>query len=102
MTYCLEDLPRDERTAFTAIVEAEDGKRGEALAEYLALRKRKRRKAAADYKRDQERRVLIGARITREDAARIRRAAEIEGESLYSFAYRALMKEVEEINPYDF
>ena len=90
MTYSLESLPKDERTAFTNIVEADEETRQEALEEYLLLRMKKRTKARRDADTDHARRTLIGVRLPRAQVERIRRAASLEGKSLYRFVADAL------------
>lgn len=91
MTYRLEDLPADERTALTAIVEAVEENREAAIVRYLELRKRKRRKARADAARDLQKRVLVGARVPREEAWLIARAADLQGLSLYAYCRQTLL-----------
>lgn len=67
----------------------------EGILEYGVARYRASFKARRDALRDREKRVLIGARLDRETAGRVREAAEASGRSLYRFVADALQEEVE-------
>ena len=95
MTYrqnAWEDLPRDEREALEALVElAGGGERAWEVARTIAM---KRRKAKLNRRSDREARVLVGARLPRQEAFEIQREAERRGQSLYSFVRETLYREV--------
>ena len=54
----------------------------------------KRRKAKLNRRSDREARVLVGARLPRQEAFEIQREAERRGQSLYSFVRETLYREV--------
>ena len=54
----------------------------------------KRRKAKLNRRSDREARVLVGARLPRQEAFEIQREAERRGQSLYSFVRETLNREV--------
>ena len=89
-----EALPADERTAFTAIVEASPPKCQEAIEKYLLLRKKKAARNKKNACNDVEKRSLVGARLPRNEVESIRKAAEQAGMSLYQFTKEALLEKV--------
>lgn len=95
MTYrpnAWEDLPRDEREALEALVElAGGGERAREVARTIAM---KRRKAKLNRRSDREARVLVGARLPRQEAFEIQREAERRGQSVYRFIRETLYREV--------
>ena len=93
----LEDIPKDELEHLRQI--ACDGGPAvrDALYRYALLRARKRRKARADAERDNLQRVLVGARLPRQEAWLIARAADLQGISLYRFCRDALMEKAQDI-----
>lgn len=95
MTYrpnAWEDLPRDEREALEALVElAGGGERAWEVARTIAM---KRRKAKLNRRSDREARVLVGARLPRQEAFEIQREAERRGQSVYRFIRETLYREV--------
>lgn len=93
MTYRqrLDELPRSERAALDKLLAmVPDGQREAAreAARELARMRRKRRLNAAS---DRERRVLVGARVPREEALAIELAARERGVSVYRFVRDALL-----------
>ena len=95
MTYrqsAWEDMPKDEREALEALVElAGDRDKAWEVARTIAM---KRRKAKLNRRSDREARVLVGARLPRQEAFEIQREAERRGQSLYSFVRETLYREV--------
>lgn len=100
MTYrdpLIESLPKDELAGLTAIARAGGPAIRDALYEFALLRARKTRKGRRDYRHDLSRRVLVGARLPREEAWLIARAANLQGVSLYQFCRDALTGKAREI-----
>lgn len=62
----------------------------EAVGEVVRAAARGHAKRVSDQETDRRRRVLVGARVLREDADRYRAAAEARGVSLYAWAAAAL------------
>lgn len=95
MTYresAWEAMPRDEREALEALVElAGDRERAWEVARTIAM---KRRKAKLNRETDKEARVLVGARLPREEAFAIQREARRRGQSVYRFIRETLYNEV--------
>lgn len=95
MTYresAWEAMPRDEREALEALVElAGDRERAWEVARTIAM---KRRKAKLNRETDKEARVLVGARLPREEAFAIQREARRRGQSVYRFVRETLYNEV--------
>ena len=93
MTYreSLDELPRREREALEkllAMVPPSEREAAQEAAGELAKARRKRRLNAAS---DKQRRVLVGARVPREEALAIELAARREGVSAYRFVRDALL-----------
>lgn len=99
MTYreILEALPRDEIAALTDIARDGGEQIKEALYRYTILRARKARKGRKDYRADLNRRILVGARLPREEAWIIAQAANLQGVSLYQFCRDTLNEKAREI-----
>ena len=100
MTYrdpLIEALPKDELAALTAIAKDGGEQVKESLYRYALLRGKKARKGRRDYRHDLNRRVLVGARLPREEAWLIARAASLQGVSLYQFCRDALTGKAREI-----
>lgn len=100
MTYSnslIEALPRDEIDALTAIAKDGGEQVKESLYRYALLRGRKARKGRRDHRHDLSRRVLVGARLPREEAWLIARAASLQGVSLYRFCRDALTEKARDI-----
>lgn len=76
----LERLPKKKK-AFTP---------ADVIIEIRKARERDSAKASKNALSDAERRILVGARVRREDAERYRAAAEQSGRSLYRFVVDAL------------
>lgn len=93
----LHYIPKDELAHLTAIAKAGGPAVRDTLYEYALLRGRKARKGRRDYRNDMSRRILVGARIPREYAYLIARAADLEGVSLYQFCRDVLMERAREI-----
>lgn len=93
----LHYIPKDELAHLTAIAKAGGPAVRNALYEYALLRGRKARKGRRDYRNDLSRRILVGARLPREQAWLIARAANIQGVSLYRFCMDALTEKAHEI-----
>ena len=91
-------MPREERAMLVrALRAALDGRRGstlDALDRYAVARYRRGRKAHADAARDARRRVLVGARLDRGTADRVRAAADARGVSVYRFVREAVEREL--------
>lgn len=91
-------VPREERAMLVrAIRAALAGRRGstlDALDCFAVARYRRTRKAQADAVRDTRQRVLVGARLDRETADRVRAAADARGVSVYRFVREAIEKEL--------
>lgn len=103
MTYrdtLIEALPKDELACMTAIAKAGGPAVRDALYEYALLRGRKARKGRRDYRQDLSRRVLVGARLPREEAWLIARAASLQGVSLYQFCRDTLTEKAREITEF--
>ena len=103
MTYrdpLIEALPKDELAALTAIAKDGGEQVKESLYRYALLRGRKARKGRRDYRHDLSRRVLVGARLPREEAWLIARAANLQGVSLYQFCRDALTGKAREITEF--
>lgn len=94
MTYresAWEAMPRDEREALEALVElAGDKERAWEVARTIAM---KRRKAKLNRATDREARVLVGARVPRDEAFMIQREAARRGQSVYRFVRETLYRE---------
>lgn len=92
-----EALDERERNALIKLVEcAQPEERGIAreVAGALALyRYRKTRKAQKNRDSDQKARVLVGARVPREEARAVAREAARRGQSMYSFVRETLYRE---------
>lgn len=99
MTYreILEAIPKDELKALSAIAEEGGETVKESLYRYALLRGRKSRKGRKDYRHDLSRRVLVGARLPREEAWLIAQAANLQGVSLYQFCRDTLTGKAQEI-----
>lgn len=93
-----QSVPREERALLVRALRAAcDGRRGtavDALDWYTVARYRRGRKAQADAVRDARRRVLVGARLDRETADRVRAAADARGVSVYRFVREAVEREL--------
>lgn len=103
MTYrdpLIEELPKDELAALTAIAKDGGEQVKESLYRYALLRGKKARKGRRDYSHDLNRRVLVGARLPREEAWLIARAASLQGISLYQFCRDALTGKAREITEF--
>lgn len=84
-------LPEAEREALEAMAQLAGTQEARALASSIAVeRYRRGRKAQLNAKSDHAARVLVGARIPREEAEEIKRCAQSEGMSLYRFVREAL------------
>lgn len=68
----------------------------ESLYRYAVIRSRKTRKARRDMETDRRRRVLVGARVPREEAMLIQKAADRAGLSVYEFCRRTLIQAAQE------
>lgn len=99
MTYreILEALPRDEIAALTDIARDGGEQVKESLYRYALLRGQKAKKGRRDYSHDLNRRVLVGARLPRQEAWIIARAANLQGVSLYRFCRDTLNEKAREI-----
>lgn len=77
-----------------------DGKyqaaREEALQRYVAERERRRRHASIRDERDRERRTLIGAHVSREEAELVARIADREDMSTTAFVRLAIRQAMEQ------
>lgn len=93
----LNCIPKDELACMTAIAQAGGQAVRDALYEYALLRSRKARKSRRDHRHDLSRRVLVGARLPREEAWLIARAASLQGVSLYRFCRDALTEKARDI-----
>lgn len=93
MTYRLEDLPKDELQALYEVAQAGGEAIKNPLYRYAQIRARKLRKARLNARSDSQRRVLVGARLPREEAWIVQNAAARKGLSLYAFCREALLKE---------
>ena len=105
MTYrdpLIEALPKDELAALTAIAKDGGEQVKESLYRYALLRGKKARKGRRDRleRHDLNRRVLVGARLPREEAWLIARAASLQGVSLYQFCRDALTGKAREITEF--
>lgn len=102
MTYSelVAEIPKDELACMTAIAQAGGPAVRDALYEYALLRGKKARKGRRDYRHDLSRRVLVGARLPREEAWLIARAASLQGVSLYQFCRDALTEKAREITEF--
>ena len=83
----LKDLYRAALAAYPATTRA-------ALDRYLVYRYRASGKAARDAAKGRDARKLVGARIPREAAEQVRRAAEATGRSVYRLVLDALQAEI--------
>lgn len=102
------DLPKlsaQERRAVQALLRQaealEDPGDQEVMTRKIALMARAcartNTRRTSDRRRDLERRVLVGARLKREEAQRCREAAQTTDRSLYRFVYDALEREVNKV-----
>ena len=91
-----EALPQSERAALQALVElAGDGEQARTLANGIAAERRRRaRKARLNAVSDRQARVLVGARLPREEAQAVAREAHRRGQSVYRFVRETLYREV--------
>ena len=91
-------IPREEQEILVCAIRAAlDGRRGptlDALDRYAITRYRDSRKAREDAARDARRRVLVGARLDRGTADRVKAAANARGVSVYRFVRDAIEKEL--------
>lgn len=84
----LEDLKRVIERAYN-----EDLKGAHrALRDFAVTRYRLRKKARRDAETDARTRVLVGARLPRETAERVKEAAQAEGKSVYRWVRDAIEK----------
>lgn len=97
MTYRVEDLPKEELIALHDIAKAGGESVKDPLYRYALIRARRCRKAARDAVTDNRRRILVGARIPREEAYLVARAVGMEGLSMYAFCRRTLLEAAKEI-----
>ncbi len=93
----INDIPGDELAALTAIMRLGNQEVKKAVAEYAYLRAIRAGKRKHDQPLDRNRRILVGARLPREQAWLIARAASIRGVSLYRFCTDALTEKAQEI-----
>ena len=84
-----EALPQPERAALQALVElAGDGEQARTLANGIAAERR------LNAVSDRQARVLVGARLPREEAQAVAREAHRRGQSVYRFVRETLYREV--------
>lgn len=103
MTYrdqLIESIPKDELDALTAIAKDGGERVKESLYRYALLRGQKSKKGKRDYGHDLSRRILVGARLPREEAWLIAHAASLQGVSLYRFCKDALTEKAREITEF--
>lgn len=93
----IEAIPKDELAALTTIARDGGEQVKDSLYRYALLRGRKSRKGRKDYNVDLTRRILVGARLPREEAYLIARAADMQGVSLYRFCRDALTDKAREV-----
>lgn len=96
----IHDIPSDELEALTNIASLGDDKVKRAVANYAYLRAKRAGKRKQDQPLDHNRRILVGARLPREQAWLIARAASIQGVSLYRFCMDALTTKAREITEF--
>lgn len=96
----LDYIPKDELAALTAIARDGGERVRDSLYHYAQLRARKARKGRKDHTQDLGRRILVGARLPREEAWMISRAANLQGVSLYRFCRDALTEKAHEITQF--
>lgn len=101
MTYRPEDLPKEELTALYDIARAGGEAVKDPLYHYALIRAKRCRKARQDAATDARRRILVGARLPREEAWLIARAAGMEGLSLYAFCRKTLVERARAITNID-
>ena len=93
-----KEVGKDEREALVKVVERalDDDFPGtkRALNDYAVARHRARRKAARDAEIDNRTRVLVGARLPRERAKEVKKAAALTGRSVYRFVADAIEREL--------
>lgn len=91
-------VPREEQALLVCAIRAAlDGHRAttlDALDRYAVTRYRGSRRAREDAARDARRRVLVGARLDRGTADRVKVAAAARGVSVYRFVRDAIEKEL--------
>lgn len=87
---------RDEQEAlyrvFTAVRAGEQGEACEALKRLCWARERARKREKQSAATDKRRRVLVGARLPREEAEWCKAAAHSKGMSLYAWCRKALLQ----------
>lgn len=86
-----EALPEGEREALEAMAKMAGTQEARELARSIAVQRYRRgRKARMNARSDRAARVLVGARIPREEAEQIYRCAQSENMSVYRFVREAL------------
>lgn len=97
----MESLPADERVAAQGAYERVKGTDAEdALCDVLAARRRTEQRRRSDRRTDRQRRRLVGARVDRATAERCKVAAEGCGLSLNEWTTRALLRMLQDTEPY--
>lgn len=94
-------MPKEERKYLWKFVEQTQRRHADrarkALDDYLVIRYRGTFKAARDAARDKRERVLVGARMPRETAEQVKRAAEGKGVSVYRWVSDAIEKALDDV-----
>lgn len=87
----------EKRVAAHLMSHKADFDAAETVLELVAARGQTVRKRSSDQRTDRDRRVLVGARVSRAAAGRYKAAAEAIGVSLYRFTVEALEQMCERV-----